>query len=198
MLLDAQNGTTRVRNTIRITNRSDFTLELTADFNRPDVAAIFECEPQCGFVFTPPKDLFARGDTTLTFTVEPEGFELKNSPVRLPSVTGGEETTILENTTLYSGVMELLTPADGEVEEVQETADSNKILFSAVPLEKVFNKSQELSRLREKLGITNGKISQMSPVRLSADAVSEHFDRLFYLQTYSDIRDTDVRSIEPL
>lgn len=53
-----------------------------ADRLRPDVAKALDCDPCCGFMFTPPPR-FRTGDTFLLVFKTPDGSELTNSPLEV-------------------------------------------------------------------------------------------------------------------
>ncbi len=54
--------------------------QVCANQFRADVAERLECDPNCGFAFTPPTEIVAGRTMELRFRVLPDGLELQNSP----------------------------------------------------------------------------------------------------------------------
>jgi GT2 family glycosyltransferase len=54
--------------------------EITANHHRADVATALDAAPDCGFSFTPPRELVAGRRMEFRFTVIPGGYELEGSP----------------------------------------------------------------------------------------------------------------------
>jgi GT2 family glycosyltransferase len=75
---------------------------LLANQFRPDVGEEWKCDPNCGFMFVPPANLFAGKSVVLNFKVIPGQIELRNSPynVAFPDLHA------------YQGLQKLLESAD--------------------------------------------------------------------------------------
>ncbi len=68
---------------------------LRADQFRPDVAEIYDCEPNCGFSFVPPPETVTGQVVTYRFTIVPAGVELQGSPLSVEFPDAGLRERLL-------------------------------------------------------------------------------------------------------
>jgi glycosyltransferase involved in cell wall biosynthesis len=80
-------GHKRVRNEVLVTSRDGAVARINAVVARPDVAESLGCEPHCGFWFEPTTEMLTEAPTQLNFLVLPERIPLPRSPVELAAPT---------------------------------------------------------------------------------------------------------------